>query len=236
MSHPVPDDSENAPPLRGSPTEGWRWQDNELSCLFEPIIGPAASALYCHLTGKAYRDKVTYTLRSLAAEMKQSRTTVWRSLAVLNEIGMVRIRRGGGSQESECYLVNLKKLAVSLGASYDRRAASYVLTPSRSGELREQIKAMQCAMQSNYTQGQETQLASDQGGGNLFLLDSKRDAGVSPERRDGGPIYYYKKQDLKTSQPLPLPKIAQRKTRNAFPTKKNRTSWCDGHRFNSPES
>jgi hypothetical protein len=188
MNDGASDDAEIPLPLRGVPTEGWRWQDNELSCLFQPIIGPAASALYCHLTGKAYNDKVIFTLRGLAAETKRSRTTVWRALAVLINIGMVRIRAGGGNQESECSLVNLKKLAVRLGASHNKRAASYMLTPSRVEELRSQIEALLSAMQAKHEAGQGSKITSRENlvhssGANFFLLDSKRNARVSLEKR-----------------------------------------------------
>jgi hypothetical protein len=200
------------------PLKGWRWQDNELSILFEPIIGPAASALYCHLTGRAYNDKVTYTLRGLAAETKRSPTTIWRALAVLKHIGMVRIRAGGGSQKSECSLVNLKTLAVSLGASYSRKVASYVLTPSRTEELSGQIAALLNTMQVVNKAGQGSQIASRENLANsistpLFLQDSKRDAGVSPEIRQrstretqtGSHLIQQEIKNEKSPTPTPTP-------------------------------
>lgn len=236
-------------PLRGVPTEGWRWQDNELPCLFQPIIGPAASALYCHLTGKVYNDKVTYTLRGLAAETKRSRTTIWRALAVLKYIGMVSIRAGGGNQESECLLVNLKKLAVRLGATHSRKSASFVLEPSRAEELRSQIAVLLDTMQAKHEAWHGFHIASRENlvhssGVNLFLLDSKRDADASPKirQRPAGEtqmeshllLQNTKHQNIKTSYPpIPLSMIAKRSIRKTFPTKMNRTSWCDGRESSS---
>jgi hypothetical protein len=186
MNGTAPDDAEI--PLRGAPKEGWRWQDNELSVLFEPIIGRTASAVYCHLTGKAFGNKITYTLRGLAVEMKRSRTTIWRAIAVLEHIGLVRIRAGGGNQESECWLVDLKKLAASLGASHDRRRSSFVLPPKRIEELRGRVAVLLTAMQKKSKPGRTTEVPERADSGhcgcaNLFLLDSKRDASVSPKNQ-----------------------------------------------------
>jgi len=189
MSEAPPDDTEI--PLRGSPLKGWRWQDNELSVLFEPIIGRDASAIYCHLTGKVFGNKVTYTLRGLAAETRRSRTTIWRAMTVLKHIGLVRISFGGGNQASECSLVDLKKLAARLGALYDRRRASYVLAPSRIEEEAAKVAALLTTMQKKPKPAWKPEalgrVDSDHPGCvNLFLLDFKRDAGVSRKRDASG--------------------------------------------------
>ena len=52
---------------------------------------------------------------------------------------MVRIRTGRGNQESECMLVDLKELARSLGAVYDRRSASFVLEPPAREVLKNEV-------------------------------------------------------------------------------------------------
>jgi hypothetical protein len=80
--------------------------------------------------------------------MKRGRTTIWRELTVLEHIGMVRTRAKRGNQKSECWLVKLKKMTVSLGASHSRKAASYVLAPSRVEKLRNQIATLQSAMEA----------------------------------------------------------------------------------------
>ena len=175
-------------PLRGAPIEGWRWQDNEVSIVFQPIIGPAATALYCHLTGKGFGAPFKYTLRGLAEETGRGRATIWRAMSVLERIGMVRLRTGGGSQPSECSLVDLKKLAARLGASQDKKRASYVLAPCRVEELKSQIAALRNSMEVKHPTGNESQSVSGEklarsGIASLFLLGSKRDASVSPERR-----------------------------------------------------
>jgi len=126
----------NSLPLRGKPTGNFCWQDNELSTVFQPIIGSAPCALYCHLTRIAYGPTVRYTLRRLANATGRSPTSAYRDLLVLEWIGMVRIRFGSGNRESECSLVDLKELARSLGAVYHPRAASYVLEPAAAELLK----------------------------------------------------------------------------------------------------
>jgi hypothetical protein len=109
-------------------------------------------------------------------------------MAALKHIGMVRINPGGGNQESECALVDLKKLAVHLGASKDRKRASYVLPPDRIEDLRSEIAALHTSMQKKPKSGCKAEALDRKSSGNrdcanLFLLDSKRDISVSQKRR-----------------------------------------------------
>lgn len=52
-----------------------------------------------------------------------------------------QLRKGRGNQKSKGDLVNLKKLAVHLGAEYRKRAASYVLPHERIAQLKEGVAA-----------------------------------------------------------------------------------------------
>lgn len=126
-------------PLRGKPTRDFSWQDNELFTVFQPIIGSPPSALYCHLTRLACGPSLQFTLRRLASETGRSCKTVSRNLSVLRHVGMVRLRTGRINQETECYLVDLKELARSLGAVYDSRTASLVLGPAAREVLKNQV-------------------------------------------------------------------------------------------------
>jgi hypothetical protein len=109
-------------------------------------------------------------------------------MAILEQIGMVRIRKAGGCQPSECSLVDLKKLAAHLGASKSKKLASYVLAPGRAKELKSQIAALRTSMEVKHRTANEPRSASGgklahPGATDLFLLDSKRDAIGSQKRR-----------------------------------------------------
>jgi hypothetical protein len=84
-------------------------------------------------------------------------------------------------------LVSLKELAASLGASYSPRAASYVLPPCRTEELRSEIAALLRTLQAKRPVERDSQLPrlenlANECCGNLLLPDSKRDAGVTPKK------------------------------------------------------
>src|SRR4051794_17679734 len=102
-------------PVRTQPSKGFLCLDNEASEIFQPIIGPAAFAVYANLLRNAFNgSEVSYALRHVAVETSLSRTTVWRELRVLEHIGMVRLRAGGGNRDSICQFFDLKELAKSL--------------------------------------------------------------------------------------------------------------------------
>jgi hypothetical protein len=182
------EEAETQLPLRSGPEKDWRWQDNEASNAFLPIIGLATFGLYCHLTGLGFGKQFKYTLRGLAMDTKSASTTIWRAMAVLERIGLVRIRHGGGSQPSACSLIDLKKLAAQIGGTYDKKRASFVLKSHRIEELRNEVKALLVELQAKRGAKQNSRPSkSDKpphvSGGGLLSHVSKRDASVSPERR-----------------------------------------------------
>jgi hypothetical protein len=175
-------------PLRGIPDKGYCWQDNELYTLFQPIVGRTALALYCHLTRRAYGATFTYCIRELAKEAKLSPATIWREFSALEHVGMIRIRKGKGNQKSKGELVNLKRLAVCLGAVHSNKAASYILPPEHITRLKEEVAALRLSLQGKRKSGHEPQppdngILTNVRCGNHFLPVSQRDAGVSPENR-----------------------------------------------------
>lgn len=172
-------------PLRGRPDGSYCWQDNELYTLFQPIVGKTATVLYCQLTRRAYGATFTFSLRELSEETGLSRTTLWRELSVLGHIGMVRLRKGKGNQNSNGELVNLKKLSVHLGAGPQKKASSYVLPSERITQLKERATALRLSLQGKRKVVQEPQPHSNMpmanlNCGNHLLPVSQRDAGVSP--------------------------------------------------------
>ncbi len=115
-------------PLRGVPGKGWCWQDNELYTVFLPIIGAYAVVIYCTLTAMSFcSPSVKYSIRALAESTQLSATTVLRALEMTESVGLIRLRKGSGSQRSICELVDPKTLAKSLGAVYESTTASFVL-------------------------------------------------------------------------------------------------------------
>ena len=107
-----PDSPSNGIPLRSQPVKRFCCLDNEASEIFQPIIGAAAFAIYAGLLRKAIKGpEVSYTTRRVAAETSLSTTTVWRELRVLEHVGMVRLRAGGGNRDSICQFLDLKELA-----------------------------------------------------------------------------------------------------------------------------
>jgi hypothetical protein len=219
-------------PVRGCPTKGFAWQDNELYVAFQPIIGPSATWLYCQLSARSFGSSFTFSLRKLASETKKGRTTLWCALAVLKHIGMVVTHERGGCQETECSLVDLKELARRLGASYNRKAVSYVFSSERSEDLRADVAQLMKAMQSKpatnpQSPRKDSELHFNPTESHLILLDSERDAGVFQKGRwqssDGtqvGPhLIREKSKNENTSSPnLPFHAEAQQK-RDSIPGK-----------------
>ena len=123
--------------LRDKRRPGHCWQDNELYGVFQPIVGTQAVSVYVNLTRDCYGEtRVSYTLRKLADAMSVSRAAVWRNLAVLESVGVLRLIRGKGSGESSCELCDLKDAAEALGGVYNSRRSSFILSEEKLVELR----------------------------------------------------------------------------------------------------
>jgi hypothetical protein len=134
--------------LRDKRRPGHCWQDNELYDVFQPIVGAQAVSVYVNLTRDCYGEtRVSYTLRKLADAMSVSRAAVWRNLAVLESVGVLRLIRGKGSGESSCELCDLKDAAEALGGVYNSRRSSFVLPEEKLAELRARVASVRESMQ-----------------------------------------------------------------------------------------
>lgn len=134
--------------LRDKRRPGNCWQDNELYDVFQPIVGAQAVSVYVNLTRDCYGEtRVSYTLRKLAEAMSVSRAAVWRNLAVLESVGVLRLIRGKGSGESSCELCDLKDAAEALGGVYNSRRSSFLLPEEKLVELRARVAKVRESMQ-----------------------------------------------------------------------------------------
>jgi len=121
--------------------------------VFQPIVGPHAVSVYVNLTRACYgHARVSCSVRELSKATRLSATAVWRNLAVLESVGVLRVIKGRGSAGSSCELADLKDAAEALGATYDSRRTSYVLPEARLVELRAEVAARRLALQGKAVQ------------------------------------------------------------------------------------
>ena len=138
-------------PLRGAPTKGWCWQDNELYTIFQPIIGAYAVAIYCTLTAMAFGSpSVQYSVRVLAESTKLSTTTVLRALELTECVRLIRLRKGSGSRKDICEFVDPKALAQSLGAVYKPKTASFMLSKETTERLKAEVRSLKTKQQGKW--------------------------------------------------------------------------------------
>lgn len=125
---------------------GHSWQDNELYDVFQPLIGPHGVSLYCNLSRRAYGEVLEYSLRELGDKTGMSRMTVARTMAVMEHLGMVRVRIGRGSAAGEFALVDLKDLAEALGARPIQNGKSHLLDAEALTRLRAECAAVRARL------------------------------------------------------------------------------------------
>jgi hypothetical protein len=128
--------------LRDRRKPGHCWQDNELYDAFGPIIGPNAVLVYVQMTRECWGGEtlVSASSRELAEACGLSRDTVWRALKVMERVGMTRLAGGGDRRAGEYQLVDLKELAIALGAHFDVERRSYLLSAATAVSLRLAVK------------------------------------------------------------------------------------------------
>lgn len=175
-------------PLRTNPPKGFTWQGNELFDVFQPFIGANAVLVYVALTRKAYPGKsFSYSTREMANASKRSPTTVFRSLAVLEYVGMARLKRGRGSKRSECELTDLRELAQRLGAAQTQSGACKPLPEETVNQIGTEIKALLRNLSGKPDAPPQmlvrVPIPTSNGGGSLFLPVSQRNAGASLAKR-----------------------------------------------------
>ena len=196
--------------LRDKRRPGHCWQDNELYDVFQPIVGTQAVSVYVNLTRDCYGETVVnYTLRKLAETMGVSRAAVWRNLAVLQSVGVLRLVKAKGSGHSSCELCDLKDAAEALGGVYSSRRSSFVLSTEKITELRARVAAVRESMQGKKSAPTVPISVSQRDAKDEQILpvpESRRDANES--RRDasvslfGAPSIECEKEERKEN-PLP---------------------------------
>ena len=207
-------------PARGRPRGNFCWQQNELYDLFQPIIGATAHLIYTHLTRKAFDAKFRCSVRELARRTGLSHSTVSRALAVLESVGLLRVRAGGGNRASEIELVDLESLARRLGATHNKRTGMFGFPEETVDHLRAVVAKTQQKLQGKRKdvnaiqtigEGSTDRQSLDEGGGPSFFSLSERDTSVLPERHQGctretqtGSQQIKRKQNTR-KQPIPYP-------------------------------
>lgn len=128
------------------------WVDNEVADCYQPIVGADAIWVYCRIARYANgawivspRLRGTSDARVSLAEMAEwcgkSRATVWRSLQVLELVGLVNAE-GGTKTKGRYALGDVKDLVLREGGAYDREMGSFQLPASRVAELKECVRAL----------------------------------------------------------------------------------------------
>jgi DNA-binding MarR family transcriptional regulator len=199
--------------LRDKRKPGHCWQDNELYDAFQPIVGPHAVLVYVHLTRESYSATVSYSLRKLADATGISRSAVWRNLAVLEYVGILRLQRGEGSAQSTCVLLDLKEAAERLGAVYNRKRSSYVFTDVAIAKLRAEVTALRKRLHQSKANEICVSLGDTKSEENFCAPVSQGDASVSlrgdlclPE---GGPHQYCEQNTIHNTNPPPTPSLLE---------------------------
>ena len=132
--------------LRDQRRPGHCWQDNELLDVFQPIIGPQGVSLYVNLSRMAYGASFEYSARGLEEATGMSRMTVWRTMAVLEHLGMVRVQAARGSARGKCDLMDLKELAEALGARPIQNGKSHELPAAALARLKKECAAVRARL------------------------------------------------------------------------------------------
>ena len=155
---------------------------NEILDVFQPIIGPHCFTTYSHLARRVFKNpELKHSVRDLARASRLGPSTVSHSLEVLAHLGLVKLVRRGGSQESECELLNSWEAAKRLGAEYLKKSLSWSLPPDVELRLEKEVKAIRARQQGK--KAQAVRRDTLQTGGKPSLGVSQRNAGVSPEAR-----------------------------------------------------
>jgi hypothetical protein len=155
---------------------------NEVIDVFLPIMGADCFTVYGYFKRIEFTSpKLTHSVRAIANATKIDSTTVFRSLEILKQLGLIKLTRFRGSRGSECQLIDSRELAISLGAEYHRETVSFSLSPEVANRLIAQIKALREKQQSKSPA--TAQRGAPYTCGNLLPRVSQRNASVSPAKR-----------------------------------------------------
>ncbi len=171
-----------------SPNKGFFWLDNELVDLFQPLIGTHASAVYNALVRQYHAgEPLKLTTRALAKAAKCSGAMVSRAVELLQYVGMVGVRRGGGNQPNAYDLFDLKALARHLGATSNRSGTAYSFPAHVRTQLQNEIAALKSKQAGKHpvssAESSSHPAAVVVVSEDLLPCTSHGHAGASPEKR-----------------------------------------------------
>lgn len=157
------------------------WVDNEVVDCYQSIVGADAVWVYCRIARHAngawiVSPKLRGTsdtrigLREMAEWCGKSVDTVWRSLEVLELVGLIHAERGSKSK-GRYALADVKDLVTSEDVLYDREQGSFCLPEARVAELKGKVKELRLKMSRK---GAGT-------GAKLALVESRSGADPSTE-------------------------------------------------------
>ena len=178
MNEAAPDDA--AIPPRGEPTPPFCWVANEVLQVFLPVMGPDCLAIYAFFAGKVFTNpKLIHAVRDLADATDIGKSTVLRSLEILEHLRLVKLTRFGGNRDSECQLLDSRVVVNRLGAAFNPATLSYSLPPEVASRLKNEVKVIRARQQ-----GKSLPIAQDcapSASGNRQSRVPHRPPRVSPE-------------------------------------------------------
>ncbi len=125
--------------------------------VFLPIMGPDCFAIYSVFRERAFSNpKLRHTVEELAETIDRGETTVTRALEILEHLGLVRLKRRGGSQASECTLLDSWDVARRFEAKYSHEVHKYVLPREVDEQLKQEIQAIRTRQQGKRPQDSPT--------------------------------------------------------------------------------
>jgi hypothetical protein len=155
---------------------------NEILDVFQPIMGPHCFTIYSLLARRAFKNpELKHSLRELAGATKLGASTVSRSLEIMVQLGLVKLVRRGGSQDSECELLNSWEAAKRLEATYEKKSLSCALPREVRLRLEKEVKEIRARQQGK--KAQNVRSGALRTCENPSLRVSQRDASVSLVRR-----------------------------------------------------
>ena len=184
---------------------------NEVFDLFLPIMGADCFVVYAYFVRRHYSDPtLRHDIRSVADSCGLSPTTALRACEVLEHFSLVKLRRFGGSRQSECELPDSWDVATRLGAEYDSQSKSYLFPAQVSKRLYTEVREIRERQQGQKKGSKAPKIVC----GNLPLRVSRRSTGVSPEKRQrairetqaGTHLIQKEERSERTPTPTPTPR------------------------------
>ena len=156
-------------PLRGKVRDPFCCIGNEVFDVFLPIMGADCFAVYACFARMVFSNpKLKHTVRGMASATGLGVTTVFRSLEILERLGLMQVIRFGGGKRSECQLFDERELVNRLGAVYNRSSVSFSLPPEVAERLNAEVTSIR---------------TKQQGKPPLTTMDRARSGRMSPSAR-----------------------------------------------------